>query len=442
MIAQRPASNESEDGLSDRQGGWKVLHIDIADAGALSLESCYDGLYVCFWCEGRPLGHCELLATDLPLSQAQTRNLIARVTAPTVHAYLQSLSTEARDGSAASLASSVASSLAIHDEPLKRLSEIWRNEGLPRSTENVSLVVCTRNRPLQLEQCLRSIAALSLQPSEIIVVDNGSSTGETKRLATSWANVRYVCEPRPGLNRARNAGVRCASGSVIAFTDDDVILSANWLSHLTAAFRDVRVAAASGLVFPAALRTPAQRLFEFDFGGFNRGYEPRLHGPDFVRHSGRKAAPVWNICVGCNMAVRRQTFEWAGWFDERLDAGAAGCSGDSEFWYRILAKGGVCAYVPAAVVHHFHRQDLADLRKQIYDYMRGHVAALLVQFANFRHFANLHRILLELPLDYAELLLRLATGNDKEQRVLLAGARGCVAGIWYWVRHPKSQTSQ
>lgn len=409
--------------------------MDVADVGALSLESCYDGLYACFWHEGRPLGHCKLLATDLPLSQAQARNLVVRVTAPAIHAYLASQPTEVRDGSLPSIAN--------YETPLKRLSAVWRKEAFPRQTENISLVICTRNRPRQLEECLRSVAALSLQPSEVIVVDNGSSTEETKRVATGWPNVRYVWEPRPGLDRARNAGIRCASGSVIAFTDDDVILSASWLSHLAAAFRDVRVAAASGLVFPAELRTPAQLLFEFDFGGFNRGYEPRLQGPDFVRKPVWKAAPVWNICVGCNMAVRRQTFEWAGWFDERLDVGAAGCSGDSEFWYRILAKGGICAYVPAAVVHHFHRRNLVDLRRQIYDYMRGHVAALLVQFANFRHFANLYRILVELPLYYAELLLRLAMGNYKEQRVLLAGARGCVAGIWYWIRHPssKSQTS-
>jgi hypothetical protein len=69
---------------------------------------------------------------------------------------------------------------------------------------------------------------------------------------------------------------------------------------------------------------------------------------------------------------------------------------------------------------------------------------LLVQFANFRHFANLHRIMLELPLYYAELPFRLTTGKDKGQRVLLAGARGCIAGIWYWVRHSgsKPQASQ
>jgi GT2 family glycosyltransferase len=426
MIVQRPAWKESESSLPDRRGGWKILHIDVAEVGALSLEPCYDGLYLSFWHAGRPVGHCELVASELPLSVTQARNLLARVTAPAVHAYLSGRSAISQP------------------EPLKGLSEIWRNESVPQATEKVSLVICTRNRPLQLEQCLRSVAALRLQPSEVIVVDNGSSTEETRRVATGWANVRYVSEPRPGLDRARNAGVRSASGSIIAFTDDDVIVSDEWLSQLTAAFRDDRVAAASGLVFPAELRTPAQLLFEFDFGGFNRGYEPRLCSPDFVQNSGRKAAPVWNICVGCNMAVRRRTFDWAGWFDERLDAGAAGCSGDSELWYRILAKGGVCAYVPTAVVHHFHREDLADLRKQIYSYMRGHVAALLVQYANFGHFANLYRILVELPFYYAELLLRLATGDSMQQRVLLVGARGCVAGIWYWIRHPiaKSRDGQ
>jgi GT2 family glycosyltransferase len=266
-------------------------------------------------------------------------------------------------------------------------------------------------------------------------VDNGSRNEDTKRVASQFAKVRYIVEPRAGLSRARNAGVRLSSRPLIAFTDDDITVGPDWLRHLADALRDPMVDAASGLVLPAELRTKAQILFEQGFGGFSQGYEPRLYGPDFISRSQHTAAPVWSICAGGNMIVRRTAFESVGMFDEQLGAGAAGCSEDSEFWYRVLAKGGKCAYVPAAVAHHYHREDLESLRQQIFMYMRGHVAALLVQFARFHHWSNLHRIVIELPRYYAGMLFRAAVSGNQENLVLTAAARGSAAGIWYWLRH-------
>ena len=66
-------------------------------------------------------------------------------------------------------------------------------------------------------------------------------------------------------------------------------------------------------------------------------------------------------------------------FDERLDVGAAGCNGDSEMWFRVLKAGYAILYTPQAIVWHTHRTEISGLRKQIHDYMSGHVAACLVQ---------------------------------------------------------------
>ncbi len=68
------------------------------------------------------------------------------------------------------------------------------------------------------------------------------------------------------------------------------------------------------------------------------------------------------------------------------------------FWYRILAEGWECQYEPMAVVYHYHRRGIEELRKQMYAYMRGHVVALLVQFEKYRHWGNLVRLLIVLPL--------------------------------------------
>jgi GT2 family glycosyltransferase len=413
--------------------GWKVLHIELAELGNLGLEAGYEGLYVCFWHQGIPLGHEELHASQLPLSDLQAKNVAMRAIAPAVRAYLCRLDIVYSDSRAPSGPASLIKLLAT-EGPLVKLSKVWPHD-LRRTRETVSLVICTRNRPRQLERCLRSVFELSLRPSEILVIDNTSGSAATQRVVASFEGVRYVKECLPGLSRARNTGVRDSIGSLIAFTDDDIVLTRDWLQYLSDVFDEPHVAAASGLVFPAELRTPAQIVFEKGFGGFNQGYEPRFFCSEFLESAKGQAAPVWSICAGGNMAVRRRTFDSVGLFDERLGAGAAGCSEDSEFWYRVLASGAVCAYVPAAAVHHHHRDDLESLKQQIYAYMRGHVTALLVQFANFRHWGNLHRLLVELPLHYAEMLFRWTVCQDETQKFLLVGARGSVAGVWYWFCH-------
>jgi GT2 family glycosyltransferase len=399
---------------------WKVAHMQVTEPADVELEPAYHGLCLFLWHKDLPLGHVEFLASELPLSEAQIRSLIPGVIAPAVRAYLP-----------LSPGSHMPADL-LFASPLGRITEMLQ-DCTTGPTEALSLVICTRNRPRQLERCLRSVSRQTCPPAEIIVVDNGGDDPETQRVCSSFDGVRRVVEKTPGLSRARNTGLRNASFPLIAFTDDDIEPSPNWLRHLAGAFRDPAVTAASGLVLPAELRTDAQLFFEKDFGGFNQGYEPRMFGPDFVRNSRKRAAPVWSICAGGNMAIRRSTIDKTGLFDERLGAGASGCSEDSEYWYRILDKGGACAYVPAAVVYHYHREDMASLRSQLYLYMRGHVAALLAQYGYSGRWSNLNRILLELPLGYARIFLHWLVTGDSNDRILLDGARGSAAGLWYWL---------
>jgi GT2 family glycosyltransferase len=135
------------------------------------------------------------------------------------------------------------------------------------------------------------------------------------------------------------------------------------------------------------------------------------------------------------MAFRRWVFEGVGLFDERLDVGAAGCSGDSEFWYRILYNGGTCRYEPSAAVFHHHRRELDALARQIRAYMRGHAAALLVQYERTRDLGNLRRLFITLPRYYLGRLMRRAiAGPGYSTRLLKEEIIGCLAGILYYLR--------
>ena len=148
---------------------------------------------------------------------------------------------------------------------------------------------------------------------------------------------------------------------------------------------------------------------------------------------------MWNVGAGANMAFRREVFDQVGYFDVRLDVGAAGCSGDSELWYRLLASGLTCRYEPKAVACHYHRREMTGLKKQLYYYMRGHTTALLIQFAKHKHWGNLLRLFILLPLYYVKLIARgILGGFHGRYRFIPAEWAGCVSGLFFFLRNMHS----
>ena len=326
------------------------------------------------------------------------------------------------DGSA----STIASADTFAETPLETAS-------LSAAPSSVSLVICTRDRPRELARCLASLPEQTRQPDEIVVVDNASLTDETERVCRE-AGVRYVREDRPGLDIARNTGAQASRGEIVAYTDDDVVLHPWWLERMAAAFDAPHIWAVTGLVLPAELTTQSQWHFE-RYWGFGRGFQRKDFGPDFLEAHVSHGCPTWLIGAGASMAFRRSAFARAGFFDERLDVGAAGCSGDSEYWHRLLCAGGTCRYEPSVVAFHYHRRDWHGLRKQIRAYMRGHSAALLVQYERSGRRGNLRRLFVSFPQFYARRLLkRIFSRNDASD--LLAGDEiaGLLAGIWFYAR--------
>lgn len=299
-----------------------------------------------------------------------------------------------------------------------------------------SVVICTRDRPMELSRCLGSMPLQTRCPDEIVVVDNASVTDETEKVCRA-AGVRYIREARPGLDIARNTGARAATGEIVAYTDDDVVLDPTWLERMVEAFDDPDIMAVTGLVLPAELNTLAQWRFE-KYWGFGRGFERKDFGPDYYAATRKHGCPTWEIGAGASMAFRREVFERVGLFDERLDVGAAGCSGDSEFWHRILSHGWVCRYDPTIVAYHYHRRDIEGLRKQLRAYMRGHSAALMVQFERSGEWGNLRRICVTLPYLYARRILRRLAGRQHdEDDFLLPEISGFLSGIFFYLRTPR-----
>lgn len=229
-----------------------------------------------------------------------------------------------------------------------------------------TVAVCTRERPDDLRSCLDSIIALDGSGIDVLVVDNAPATDATRRVVEGYQTVRYVREPRRGLNAARNRALREARGEIVAFTDDDAAPEPGWLQALLANFGDPRVMCATGLTLPRELETPAQDAFE-RHSPFGRGFRRRVF--DGVRDNPLAVGPVG---AGANMALRRSALARVGDFDERLDAGTpARSGGDHEMFARILSAGYRIAYDPSAVSWHRHRRTEAELVDTIYGYGVG-----------------------------------------------------------------------
>lgn len=361
----------------------EVRHIDLAQPlPQLALQSNLDSVLAVFWYDRVPLGSRLFTRGELPVPASGMTALAATAVAP-----------------------------ALVARGVNSLEDL-RPAPAPDVLLPISVIVCTRDRPRDLARCLASLQACEPPPDEIIVVDNAPATDDTRALVAQRPGVTYVLEPVPGLSRARNAGVAVAAGELVVFTDDDVEVSANWLAVVAAGFADAGVGAVTGAVVPATLDSPAAATFELTYGGLTSGFLPAQYDAAFLKTTFGEAPQVWKIGAGANMAIRRQALEAAGPFDERLGAGAAGCSEDSEMMHRLLLAGWTCRFDPAAVVFHWHRDSLPALRRQLRGYMRGHAAALLVQFGQTGAAGNLMRAFVGLPGWYIFMLANTVWTRD------------------------------
>lgn len=309
------------------------------------------------------------------------------------------------------------------------------------STElpSISVVICTRNRTSALKECLSRLLLSTEQNFEIIVVDNApSDNGTAELIKNEFPSVNYVLEPRKGLDIARNTGAMTATGEILAYTDDDVIVTPEWVSQIRRSFADPQTMSVTGLVIPYQLETEAQCFFE-RFWGFNKGHQPLVFDKDYFEKHLPVGVPAWDVGAGANMAFRKTVFEKVGYFDERLDVGASGCSGDSEYWYRIMAEGYTCRYFPHIYVYHQHRESWEDLKKQIHAYMKGNVSSVLVQYQKYGHKGELYRLRKSLPIYYLKRIkYAILHPKSKHNKFIFEEIKGCFSGWRFYLKHKYS----
>lgn len=295
------------------------------------------------------------------------------------------------------------------------------------ASARVSIVIPTHERPEDLARCLGALAPLRTGGHEVIVVDNGPRTSRTAEVVERYG-VRYVLEPTPGANRARNAGLAAAIHEIVAFVDDDVVVSATWVSAIRALFADSTVGCATGLVLPLELETAAQETFEL----YCR-HRRDLHSHVYSR-AVLPASAAGVVGMGANMAFRRDALIALGGFDARFGPGTRTRTGDeTDMFARILDAGWAIVYSPDAYVWHRHRRTPEEVRSCVFGYGVGLYSVLtkrLVEQHDFGAIVTGARWLIG-PIVKAA-LAKIARAPSAPWSVVLAETAGAPFGPLYF----------
>jgi len=239
-----------------------------------------------------------------------------------------------------------------------------------------SVIVATRDGEETLGPCLDSLLRLDYGDYEVIVVDSAPRGDGVRALVDERyghdPRVSYVREERPGVAMAHNAALEHAAGSILAFTDDDVVADPLWLARIAHAFEaSPRVGCVTGLILPLELESQAQVWID-DYWGFGKGFE--RHVFDGRRPAGQPLYPYTAgvFGSGANMAFTADALRDVGGFDPALGTGSPALGGDDlAAFFDVIAAGYQLVYEPTAVVRHRHRPDYASLRTQAYGYGVG-----------------------------------------------------------------------
>jgi len=173
-----------------------------------------------------------------------------------------------------------------------------------------SVVIPTFNRATLLPRAIESVLAQTFLPSEIIVVDDGS-TDNTKELVLNYPQVTYIYKENRGVSSARNEGIRRAKFEYIAFLDsDDTWHSEKMYSQLQSdalvSYTDeVWIRDKQSIKIPKKFRKNSPTTFESE-----------IH--------------FCNIAPS-SVVIHRKVFEKVGIFDTSLEV----CE-DYDLWLRIL----------------------------------------------------------------------------------------------------------
>lgn len=213
----------------------------------------------------------------------------------------------------------------------------------------VSVIIPVYNDSQRLKLCLNALAKQTYSKDlyEVVVVDNASEE-DIKSVVGQFSQVRYAYERQSGSYIARNKGILCVKGDVLAFTDSDCIPDPDWIekgvAHLLNTPNCGLVAGKISLFFQNPQEPTAVELYEKIVLNFFQDKKLKDH----------------QFGMTANIFTFQAVMDDVGSFDSTLKSG-----GDRQWGQRVFAAGYQQVYADDACVNHPARHSYSQLRKRI-----------------------------------------------------------------------------
>ena len=216
--------------------------------------------------------------------------------------------------------------------------------GVSGMDQHVDVLVATRDRPQDLHRMLRTAVAQTYRTFTMLIVDQSDDVVANQHVIAQIGDrrIRHVPQDARGKSRALNAALRLSCSELVAFTDDDCELPADWLQELV---RSARAHPLAALVFgtvAAGEHEPADYFI------------PTVQFQAVQVLAAGSLPPRGLIGMGANMLARRSAVEDVGMFDEELGPGGLFKTGEEvELAYRALRVGFDVVQDPRPTVVHW-----------------------------------------------------------------------------------------
>ena len=181
----------------------------------------------------------------------------------------------------------------------------------------ISVVIPTFNRISLVARAIDSVLKQSLNPYEIIVVDDGSDDGTSEMIKNKYKSIKLIQQQNNGVSAARNNGIKHAKGDWIGLLDSDD----EWTEK--------------------KLENQADRLIktpEYDFCHTNEIWIRNGVRVNQKKKHEKYGGYIFDKCLDiCRISpsstlFKKNILEHVGWFDTQLPV----CE-DYDLWLRITA---------------------------------------------------------------------------------------------------------
>jgi len=198
----------------------------------------------------------------------------------------------------------------------------------------VSVIVPTCGRDESLVRALEGLFVQDYPHYEVMVIDQSEGHDEKTRqfLEGNHARFKYHKFSPPNLVKARNAGVNLASGEIILFCDDDILVERNFVGAHALNYRDESVGAVGGKITGLNSEKDAFRILRPALTGGRVGLSGR-----YFYNWGSDKKDFISAGRGANLSARKDLLARLGGFDPRYIGTYA--YEDVDFCYRLRRSG-------------------------------------------------------------------------------------------------------